>query len=117
MTTDRGTISSPDYPNSCEINALCLYDIRLPAGSKIKLEFEELSFYGNDYLRLQSSSNPQDVILKNITNSTDVEIQEFGNQIYLELWCDVLPHFISRHTFRMFYYDNQGRYGMVRQDL
>ena len=113
MTTDRSTISSPQYPYSCDNNVFCLYDIRLPVGSKLKLEFRKINLVGDDYLKLQNSSKSSNAIFINGTNVTDVESREFGNKLYLELKCDFAP---GENGFQIFYYDNQGKRAIVSPD-
>ena len=104
MTTDRGTISSPYYPSTCNSSALCLYHIRLPVGSKLKLEFQGFRLSGSNYLQIQNSSNALDANFRRVTNVAGVESEEYGNQIKLELWCNP-----PSSGFRLFYYDNQGK--------
>ena len=81
--------------------------MKLPIGSKLKLEFEKFVLFGEDYLTIQRSSNSSDVIFDNVTSVSDVESREFGNQIYMELKCDVSITG-AWHGFKMSYYDNQG---------
>ena len=107
MTADRGAISSPKYPRTCPRNAFCLYEITLSAGSKLKLEFEKFAAFDKDYLKIQNSSHASEAIFENVTSVGDVEIQEYGNKLHLELSCDVL-HSSQWHGFKLFYYDNQG---------
>ena len=104
VTAERGTIASPEdnflYPKT----AFCLYEIKLAAGSKLKLEFKRWEISADGYLRIQTSANMSDVVLNNVTNVTDAETREYGNQLYLELTCTDL----KQHGFNLLYFDNQG---------
>ena len=114
MTTDRSTIASPNYPSGCDNNVFCLYDIRLPAGSKLKLEFRHIIHVGDDHLKLKNNSKSTNAIFVNGSDVSDVESREYGNELYLELKCDYV--FGINNGFQMFYYDNQGKTSFVSPD-
>ena len=107
LTADAGEISSPNFP-VCGYRVFCLYEIKLPIGSKLKLKFEDVSSHGDGYLKIKNNRTSSDIIFKNVANKSDVESREYGNQLYLELKCGLASR-SKVNGFKLSYYDNQGK--------
>ena len=67
---DRGTISSPDYPNSYDNFAVVCWVINPPAGFVVSLFFNQLALGSGDYVRIFDGTSTNSPVLINLYGTT-----------------------------------------------
>lgn len=103
MTASSGTFSSPNYPHDYPNQASCTYEIRVPTGSRIILDFYDFSLEtGYDVLELKQTVAGSLLQVARLTGSnlTSTQFTSAENHFWLHFTSD---HSVTRKGFSASY--------------
>ncbi|XP_074596985.1 cubilin-like, partial [Brevipalpus obovatus] len=114
FTGPRGTITSPNYPNSYKNAITCHYHIRLEPGNQIKLDIQDVDIEDHrdckfDYLKFYSGPDASGPLLTTICGKTSSRsLTAHGNELTVVFVADATQ---SGRGFRLIYSSRPGSCG------